>query len=106
MNSFMRIMVFFDLPVDEKEKRRRYKQFHNFLEKDGYDMMQFSIYSRICNGLDSVEKHMKRLQWSIPEEGHIRAMVITERQYENMYLLLGKKSRREKLINSEQLQIF
>ncbi|KXK26411.1 MAG: CRISPR-associated endoribonuclease Cas2 [candidate division WS6 bacterium OLB20] len=55
-NKFMRILVLFDLPVSDKDARRAYSRFHKFLEKDGYDMLQFSVYCRLCNGLDGVKK--------------------------------------------------
>ena len=44
---FMRLMVFFDLPVVLKADRRAYTVFRRFLLNDGYDMLQFSVYGRI-----------------------------------------------------------
>lgn len=41
----MRIIVFFDLPVVNKKERKVYAQFRKFLLKDGYDMVQYSVYS-------------------------------------------------------------
>lgn len=106
MSKFMRILVFFDLPVENSEKRKKYTKFRKYLLKDGYDMLQYSVYARICNGLDSVNKFMYRLENNIPEEGAIRAMIVTEKQYENMRILLGNKTQREKTVKSEQLLIF
>lgn len=45
--TFMRIIVFFDLPVTTKAKRRAASQFRQFLLKDGYQMLQLSVYTRI-----------------------------------------------------------
>ena len=39
----MRLLVMFDLPVTEKEERKAAARFRNFLLKDGYYMMQFSV---------------------------------------------------------------
>lgn len=97
MNRFMRILVFFDLPVHSKEKRRIYAKFRKFLLNDGYDMIQFSVYSRICKGTDGVEKHMRRLERELPEEGSIRSMVVTEKQYNDMRILLGEPTTQENL---------
>ena len=55
------MIVFFDLPVVTARERKAATKFRNFLLKDGYHMIQFSVYSRICNGMDSVEKHEARL---------------------------------------------
>lgn len=86
---FMRIIVFFDLPVTEKEERKEASQFRQALIKDGYHMMQFSVYSRICSSVEACEKHIRRLHSYIPKDGSIRALVVTEKQYEKMYVLLG-----------------
>lgn len=53
----MRMIVFFDLPVQTKTERRHATAFRNFLLKDGYHMLQFSVYARVCNGNDAVKKH-------------------------------------------------
>ena len=97
----MRIMVFFDLPVTTKKKRRDYTRFRKFLTTDGYDMLQFSVYSRIVNGEDSVDKHLKRLRSNLPPEGSVRFLQITERQDAAMKLLLGNQTPREKLITTQ-----
>ena len=102
----MRILVFFDLPVKTKRERKLATQFRNFLIKDGYYMVQFSVYARVCNGNDMVELHKNRLRMNVPNEGSIRVLVITERQYENVEILLGKKSKYEKPIEFETLSLF
>ena len=55
--KFMRIIVFFDLPVTTAAKRKAANQFRQFLLKDGYQMLQLSVYSRIVKGRDSLQKH-------------------------------------------------
>jgi len=106
MNKFMRIIVFFDLPVTTKAQRRVATQFRNFLLKDGYHMMQFSLYARVCNGLDAVEKHKKRLYSNTPDNGCVRLLVITEKQYESMEILVGKLTACDAEFQTEQLSIF
>ena len=106
MHKYMRILVFFDLPVKTKRERRIATQFRNFLLKDGYYMVQFSVYARVCNGNDMVELHKKRLKMIIPDEGSIRVLVITEKQYENIEIFLGKKSKYDKPVEFETLSLF
>lgn len=94
----MRILVFFDLPVTSIRERKAYSRFRKFLLKDGYTMLQFSVYTRICNGEYGVQKHMKRLQEHLPSvSGAIRSMKITEKQFENMDILLGEDTPEERL---------
>lgn len=85
----MRMLVFFDLPVKTKEQRRAATRFRNFLLGDGYYMVQFSVYARICCGLDSVEAHRQRLHRAVPPHGSVRLLVITEKQYTHLEILLG-----------------
>lgn len=106
MSNYMRIIVFFDLPVVTKRDRKIYSQFRRFLIKDGYDMLQFSVYSRICNGDDGAKKHYIRLIENLPKKGSIRYMKVTEKQYASMEILVGKKTIRERKINADQLSIF
>lgn len=102
----MRIMILFDLPVVTKEARREYTNFRKFLVKDGYDMMQFSVYSRLCRGMDAVDKHIKRVKGHLPSKGAIRAMVVTEKQFAAIQILVGKKLKIKKEKDPMQLSLF
>lgn len=44
----MWLFVFFDLPTNTKTERRHATQFRKALEKDGFSMMQYSVYVRHC----------------------------------------------------------
>ncbi len=105
-NVFMRMIVLFDLPVTTKAKMRAANQFRQFLLKDGYQMLQLSIYTCLVRGRDSMEKHHKRLVEHLPEEGAIRCISITEKQFANMEILVGEKKPQEKKVNSNQLLLF
>ena len=88
----MRIIVMFDLPmVTEKEKRTATK-FRKYLLDDGFIMMQFSVYSRICKNNDDLNKHINRLKINAPKSGNIRLLQVTENQYNNMIMFSGEKS--------------
>ena len=106
MNKFMRILIFFDLPVKTKAQRREATRFRNFLLTDGYHLLQYSVYARVCNGMDAVEKHRRRVEQNLPDNGAIRLMVITEKQYESMDVLLGKLTEADAEFQCEQLTIF
>ncbi len=102
----MRLLVFFDLPVVTKSERRAYAQFRRFLLDDGYDMVQFSVYVRLINGLDGVNKHLARLTTQLPPEGAVRAMVVTEKQFSGIKLLVGAPKIQEKAVTTNQLLLF
>lgn len=101
----MWLMVFFDLPVKTKEQRKLASRFRKDLVKDGYIMLQLSVYARLCQGEDRTEKHIRRLQLATPPRGHVRAMKVTDRQYGRMMLMVGKRSQNEEK-RTHQLVLF
>jgi CRISPR-associated protein Cas2 len=82
------LFVFFDLPVGTNPERRMATRFRNFLKDDGYMMLQWSIYARVCRGEDAVGKHVQRVTKHLPTKGSVRALQVTDRQYDRMRLLL------------------
>lgn len=44
----MRIIVYFDLPVETTEDRRQYSTFRRYLISQGFIMIQKSVYSKIA----------------------------------------------------------
>jgi CRISPR-associated protein Cas2 len=88
----MRVIVFFDLPVQTAIERRNYSQFRKFLIKNGYLMMQESVYSKICLNGSQVESCKRRLQSNKPPQGLVQILVVTEKQYANMVYLVGSSS--------------
>jgi CRISPR-associated protein Cas2 len=94
---FVWLFVFFDLPVGTKIQRREATRFRNFLKDDGYMMLQFSVYARVCRGEDGAMKHIARATRSLPREGSVRALQVTDRQYGRMRLLLGEATKTESL---------
>lgn len=95
-DRFMRLIVFFDLPTKTKHDKKVYTVFRRYLLKDGFIMLQFSVYSRVCKGLDSVESHLNYLKSILPAKGNIRMLQVTEKQYARMEILLGTVKKIEK----------
>lgn len=102
----MRLIVFFDLPVTSVAKKRAYTLFRRFLLKDGYVMLQWSVYTRIVNGRTAADKHLKRLEQNLPKEGSIRCLEVTEKQFTHMKLLLGEADFQEKRVTADQMVLF
>lgn len=101
----MRVIVMFDLPVITDTQKRIATKFRNFLLDDGYIMMQFSVYSRICKNNDDLLKHVNRIKINAPKSGNIRMIQITENQYNNMIMFSGQKAIEED-ISEDNLIIF
>ena len=84
------ILVMFDLPVGTKEEIRIATHFRRSLLDDGYVMMQFSVYMRSCADYERMQKHAKRLQIFTPSGGNVRAIFITDKQWEKSFNIISK----------------
>ncbi len=102
---YLWLMVFFDLPVKTKQQRRVATKFRKFLLDDGYIMLQYSVYARICRGQDAVDKHAGRLLNSLPREGSVRSLQVTDMQYARMKTLVGTRVTEEE-IGTHQMIMF
>lgn len=94
----MRLILFFDLPMVTKSDVRVYNSFRKYLIKNGYLMMQFSIYSKIFNNREAVVNHITLLKRQVPSRGQIRIMTVTEKQYAKIDTIVGGKSLQEETI--------
>jgi len=97
VNRYMRLIVMFDLPVITEKDRKIYSKFRNFLLDDGYFMLQFSIYVRVCKNADDVSKHETKLKLNMPVKGNVRLLQVTEKQFQDMKLLCGDQMEEEKI---------
>lgn len=93
----MRMIVLFDLPTTSEKDRKIYTNFRKFLLDDGYIMMQFSVYSRICKNNDDLNKHRNRLIKRVPRVGNVRLLTVTESQYNKMIVFYGEQTIEEKI---------
>ncbi len=99
--DFMRVVLLFDLPMITKKDVRNYNVFRKYLIKNGYIMMQFSVYCRIFNNRDAANNHIEILKRNIPRKGQIRVMTLTEKQYKSMEVIVGGTSKQEQAISVE-----
>lgn len=89
----MWLFALFDLPTDSKDARRAYVRFRNALLKDGFEMMQYSVYTRYCPDEEASTVHRKRVKKSLPPDGEVRVLAITDKQYGKMEVFRGRKSK-------------
>lgn len=87
---FMRILVFFDLPTETSADKTAYRHFRTFLIKEGFVMMQESVYSKLALNGSTVELVKRRLNSNIPPKGIVQMLVITEKQFADTVYLVGE----------------
>jgi CRISPR-associated protein Cas2 len=86
----MRVIVFFDLPMGTVAQRRDYTRFRKGLLKDGFLMLQESVYCKLALNPTAANSIMAAVRGKAPAEGLIQMLVITEKQYARMELVLGE----------------
>lgn len=86
---FMRIIVFFDLSTETAADRREYRAFRKLLIKNGFVMMQESVYCRmVLNG--SVQKSVfDIIRKNKPKKGIVQMLTVTEKQFASMAYITG-----------------
>lgn len=105
MSRYQRVKLIccFDLPTDTNEEKKEYRNFRKALIENGFFMMQYSVYVRTCPNRDFAKKFVGKLRQEAPKNGNIRLLYITEKQYEDMELILGVKSDLEEVVTAERI---
>lgn len=102
---FMRVIVFFDLPTLTSENRREYTRFRKFLIKNGFLMMQESVYTKMALNQTAAVSVVESVRKNKPLEGLVQMMTVTEKQYNRMEYVCGNFNS-EVLCTDERLVVF
>lgn len=86
----MWLYVFFDLPTNTKAQRKTHAAFRKFLLKDGFNMVQFSVYNRHCPSTEVAEMHIRRIEANLPPEGKVMILKVTDKQYGGIVIFFGE----------------
>ena len=87
----MRIILFFDLPSVTYNDQKEYSKFYKFLIKNGYIMMQESVYAKLALNNSVVLSEKEKLKKNKPAKGLVQILVITEKQFSRMEYIIGNK---------------
>ena len=86
----MWLMVMFDLPTVTREEKREYTRFRKYLLGEGFIQLQFSVYAKFCACRENAQKYYRYIQCAVPPQGHVRLLMITDKQFADMVSLYGK----------------
>jgi CRISPR-associated protein Cas2 len=101
----MWLIAMYDLPIETMENRRDYTRFRKALLKDGFMMLQLSVYARFIPSEEAAEAHRRTIKSCIPPLGQVRLLAITDIQFAKMEVFFGKKPRSPEDI-PEQILLF
>ena len=78
------------MPVETSEEKREYRRFRKFLIRNGFVMMQESVYSKIVLNNTICEAIHQKVRKHKTKKGLIQMMTITEKQYEKIEIIIGE----------------
>ena len=87
----MRLLVILS-PTDRWGTKTEYTRLRKFLHKVGY--------LRIVQNRKASEKHYRRIEEYAPKTGIVRLLRLTEKQYNNIYMVAGKPDYQEKVVGT------
>ena len=101
---YMRVIVFFDLPVTTAKSRRDYYNFRKYLIKSGFVMMQESVYCKLVQNSTMADAYINNIKQNRPPAGLVQLLKVTEKQYAKMDIIIGN-IKNEVLDSDERLVI-
>lgn len=101
---FMRVLIFFDLPVVSEKDRREYRKFRKYLIKNGFLMLQESVYCKLAQNSTVGEAICENIRKNRPSSGLVQLLKVTEKQYAKMDFIVGE-SQSEVIDSDERLVI-
>lgn len=87
----MRVIVLFDMPVETLEEKREYRKFRRFLIREGFIMLQESVYTKIALNQTSAKAIKDRVVKNKPKYGLVQLVSITEKQFNSMECIVGER---------------
>lgn len=86
---FMRVIVFFDLPMESSLQKREYTKFRKYLIRNGFFMMQKSVYTKLALNSTASMAMMENVKKNKPGEGIVQMLTVTEKQFSKMEFVVG-----------------
>lgn len=86
---FMRTIVFFDLPMETAEDKREYRKFRQLLIKNGFVMMQKSVYCRMLINAAAEQFVLETIRKNKPANGLTQILSVTEKQFSKIEIVTG-----------------
>ena len=84
----LRLLCFFDLPMESKDEKRIYRNFRKELISNGF-----------------ANKFYKKLKMSNLPAGNVRLLAVTEKQFSEMTLIIGGKTKQEEIVSDNKLVV-
>lgn len=101
---FMRVIVMFDLPTETAVNRRNYSQFRRYLIKNGFLMLQQSVYVKLAINQNNAAGIIEGVKKNKPPKGLVQILSVTEKQFAKMEIVTGEFS--ADIVDSDERILF
>ncbi len=101
----MWVWALFDLPVVLPDERRKASRFRKQLLDLGFEMVQFSVYTRFAASKRRAEALAREVGKLVPPHGKVDILFFTDKQYEHIRSYRGI-SESELAKKPPQLELF
>ncbi len=85
---------------DKWGTKTEYTKLRKFLHKDGYIRIAPEVYMRVVQNRKASEKHYRRIETVAPKTGVVRLLRLTEKQYNNIYMVSGEMDYQERTVGA------
>lgn len=102
---YMRLILFFDLPVETSAQRKSYRKFRKFLLSEGYLQVQESVYAKLVLNDGLANAAVNRVRKHRPSQGLVQILRVTETQYATMDYITGESPEHEEVDSMEELLV-
>lgn len=102
---YMRLVLFFDLPVETAKQRKDYRTFRKFLLKDGYLPLQESVYAKLVVNDGAAGHAISRLKKNRPPAGLVQVLRVNEAQFTTMEYIVGDRPDFDEVDTTDELLI-
>jgi CRISPR-associated protein Cas2 len=92
----MWMMVMFDLPVVEEKDRKRATKFRQGLLDLGFEMSQFSVYTRFCGDRQKTDPYVKKIKSIVPPNGQVTILFFTDKQFSDIINITNRENKKLK----------
>lgn len=101
----MRVFCMFDLPTDTAKEQKQYRIFRKGLIANGFTMLQYSVYQRPVPNRRAGKKYEAIIRKFIPQNGDVRLMYVSEKQFADMCILVGDKTYQEEIVADNKMVV-
>jgi CRISPR-associated protein Cas2 len=95
----------FDLPVDTPSERRQYRILRKALIKNGFTMLQYSVYYRAVQNRSAGKRYENDIKRYLPEHGEVRLFSVSEKQFSDMKVLVGSRTDQEIIVGDKEVVV-